>query len=203
MRKDSNLAEKIRQKALKLLLDREPEEISMREIARECGVSATSLYYYYKDKETLFEEVKVDCLKDMDRFIMEKTPRGKDPEAAIRAGLGAFRDWAFACPRTAILVMGRLKANKTANMKELEQYYHSNMFGKEMFDMAVRMGISKSKDTLLDASLAIAALWGAIESILLNRTIPKYWDKGIFFTNKMIDLCCKALLTHQNREKRR
>jgi AcrR family transcriptional regulator len=190
---DSNLAEKIRQKTLELLMDKEPEEISMRELARECGVSATSLYYYYKDKEALFDALKKDCLKDMDHFIMKKTAK-RDPVTALRTGLGAFRDWTFANPRIAILVMGRLKANITADREELKHYYHSNMFAKQILDQAVAAGLSKSRDTLLDASLCIAALWGAIESILLNRTIPRYWNNEIYFTNKMIDLCCKAVL---------
>ncbi|MDR1747705.1 MAG: TetR/AcrR family transcriptional regulator, partial [Spirochaetaceae bacterium] len=49
------LEQKIKDVCLDLLIRREPEEINMREIASVCGVTATTLYYYYKDKESLFE----------------------------------------------------------------------------------------------------------------------------------------------------
>jgi len=53
---------------------------------------------------------------------------------------------------------------------------------------------------MLDANLCIAALWGAIESVLLNRTIPQYWSKSgsVNFTDKMIDLLLESL-THKKR----
>jgi AcrR family transcriptional regulator len=35
---------RIREKALELLMEKEPEELSMREIAKVCGVTATTLY---------------------------------------------------------------------------------------------------------------------------------------------------------------
>ncbi len=60
----------IRQKTLELLLIKEPEAISMREIASSCGVTATTIYYYYKDKDTLFETIKIECLSAMEKYII-------------------------------------------------------------------------------------------------------------------------------------
>jgi AcrR family transcriptional regulator len=188
------LALKIKKIALDMLLQKEPGEITMRDIAKKCGITATTLYYYYKDKKALFEAVKLECLVDMNKFILRKTKRTREPARAIRAGLGVFRDWAFANPRIAILVMGRLDANKNVHGEDFAAYYQSNYLAKALLDAAVAAGRSRSRDTLLDSSLCIAAVWGAIESVLLNRTMPEYWDRGIMFTNKMIDLCCQGIL---------
>lgn len=198
----TELAALIRRKTLGLLMKNEPEEISMRKIAGECGVSATSLYYYYKDKESLFEEVKLDCLKTMDDFIIESVKPGGDPRAAMREALKAFRDWAFANPRISLLIMGRFKANTKADKARLEKYYQSTLLGKKILDGIVAAGKSKSRDTLLDTSLCIAALWGAIEQVLLNRTIPKYWNRGVLFTDKMIDLCCSAIIINGEKDEK-
>uniref|UniRef100_A0A7T8BC87 TetR/AcrR family transcriptional regulator n=1 Tax=Breznakiella homolactica TaxID=2798577 RepID=A0A7T8BC87_9SPIR len=192
---NTELAGEIRRKTLNLLINKEPEEISMREIARECGVSATTLYYYYTDREALFEEVKRDCLAAMDRYIAKKLRPVSDPARGVRKMLEAFRDWCLAYPRIALLVMDRFKANRDAGKEELKFYYRSTQLGKEILDRAVAAGLSKSTDTLLDTSLCIAAIWGAVQSVLLNRTIPEYWDKGKQFTDRMIDLCCGAVLT--------
>ena len=201
----TNLAVFIRDKTLELLLEKEPEEISTRDIAKACGVTATSLYYYYRDRETLFTEVKLCCIEKMDAVISEHTAkktkqRGQskkqDPRGEIRTGLEAFRDWAFANPRIALLVMGRLKADTRDDPEKMKKYYQSTLFAKNLLDRTVQGGFLNSKDTLLDASLCISALWGAIETALLNRTVPQYWSKrgSVDFTNKMIDFLLTSLM---------
>ena len=208
----TDLAPRIRDKTLELLLEKEPEEISTRGIAKACGVTAASLYYYYKDKEALFTEVKLYCVRKMDKFISEqvakKTSKFRKPGKYVnpldeaRAGLEAFRDWAFANPRIALLVMGRIKADTQGGSEKMNKYYQSYFFGKGLLDKAAKSGLSDSKDTLLDISLCIAALWGAIESVLLNRTIPLYWSKrgALVFTNKMIDLLLASFM-NKNRHR--
>jgi len=202
----TDLAPQIRGKTLELLLEKEPEEISTRDIAKVCGVTATSLYYYYKDKEDLFTQVKLDCIAKMDEFITENVTKkakkfiksGKkwDSLEETRAGLEAFRDWSFESPRVALLVMGRLKADTQADNEKMQKYYKSTDFAKTILEKAVKAGLLYSKDTMLDASLCIAALWGAVESVLLNRTIPQYWSKtgSLNFTNKMIDFLLESLM---------
>ena len=210
---ETDLAPRIREKTLELLLEKEPEEISTRDIAKACGVTATSLYYYYKDKEALFNEIKLDCIDKMDKFILKqlakqnvkllKTSGNLNPVMEIREGLIAFRDWAFLNPRVALLVMGRFKADTMADPEKMMKYYQSTYFAKAMLDKAVQAGFSGSKDTMLDASLCIAALWGAIESAIMNRTIPKYWSRSgsINFTNKMIDLLLVSLMCKNDKNK--
>ena len=206
----TDLAPRIREKTLELLLEKEPEEISTRDIARACGVTATSLYYYYRDKEALFSELKLDCIEKMDEFISGhvakkalkegRAGRETDPLLEMRTGLEAFRDWAFANPRIALLVMGRLKADTQAEPEKLKQYYRGTDFAKATLEKAAQAGFLYSEDTLLDANLAIAALWGAIELVLLKRTVPRYWSArgGIEFTNKMIELILGSM-THRNK----
>jgi len=208
---ETDLAPRIRDKTLELLLEKEPEEISTRDIARACGVTATSLYYYYKDREAIFTEIKLLCIGKMDKYISEQTAKkvlkhkrqtkSQGSLEEIKAGLQAFRDWAFENPRIALLVMGRFKADTGEDKEKMEKYYQSTVMAKTILDRAAAAGLLDSKDTLLDASLCIAALWGAIESVLLNRTVPQYWTKhgGVNFTNKMIDLILVSLM-HKNKK---
>ena len=208
----TDLAARIQGKTLELLLEKEPEEISMRNIANACGVTATSLYYYYRDKDTLFIETKLDCIDKMNSFIAERVTkqtityekRGKkpDPLMEIRTGLEAFRDWAFENPRIALLVMSRLKVDTDTDTEKMNKYYQSTFLGKAILDRAVKEGVSDSADTLLNVNLGIAALWGAIEMVLLDRVIPQYCTKrgAMIFTNEMIGLLMSSL-TRKNRKK--
>jgi len=203
---ETDLAPRIREKTLEMLLEKEPEEITTRDIAKACGVTATSIYYYYTDRDALFNEIKLECIEKMDTYIADQTAKkiskkGKlekkiSPVEEIRAGLEAFRDWAFANPRIALLVMGRLKADTRADPEKMKKYYQSTVSAKTALDRAVQAGFSDSKDTLLDASLCITALWGAIESVLLKRTVPQYWSQrgSMDFTKKMIDLLLASLM---------
>jgi len=182
------LERKIRMECRDLLLEKEPEEIGMRDIAAKCGVSATTIYYYYADKDALFEAIKLDFLAAMDARIRVGVQGASGAREKLRAGLAAFRDWALENPRVALLVMGRLKPNLTASKDELARYYRSNDFAMELLDAAVAEGSAKISDTKLASALCIAALWGAIEAVLLNRTHPDYWNKETYFTDRMIDM---------------
>ena len=202
----TNLAIFIRDKTLELLLEKEPEEITTRDIARACGVTATSLYYYYNDRESLFTEVKLCCIEKMDKAISErtaklsgrciKTSQRPNPLEIARAGFEAFRDWSFANPRIALLIMERLKPDTCDDPEKVKKYYRSTLFAKEIIDNLVKTGLSDSKDTLLDACLCIAALWGAIEFVLRNRAHPQFWTKrgGLYFTDSMINMILASLV---------
>jgi len=182
------LERKIRMECRELLLEKEPEEIGMRDIASKCGVSATTIYYYYADKDALFEAIKLDFLAALDARIRAGVLEGSGAREKLRAGLAAFRDWALENPRVALLVMGRLKPNLTASKDELARYYRSNDFAMDLLDAAVAEGSSNVGDTKLASALCIAALWGAIEAVLLNRTHPDYWNRKTYFTDQMIDM---------------
>ena len=189
----------IRSSCLDLLLEKEPELIGMREIAAHCGISATAIYYYYSDKDKLFEAVKKDCLGQMDTWILSHIT-GDDTLLQLRSVLRAFRDWAFANPRIALLVMGRLKANTKAPPAEIASYYKSLTLGKELLDKAVAEGFCRSNDTLLDSSVCVSALWGTIESIILNRSAPELWQRGKEVSDRIIDMCIVALQSDKSVE---
>ena len=190
-----DLINQIKNATLKLLAEKEPEEISMREIAGNCGIAATTLYYYFRDRERLFQAVKKECLESMDRFIARRigAQGNRNPANALRTTLKAIRDWAFRNPGIALLIMDRSKPITDPESPEAAQNYKTILLGKTFLDKAVSAGQAKSRDTLMDSSLCIAALWGAIESALTNRTAPQYRDMGLRFTNRMINFCCRAM----------
>jgi len=191
--KNPELEKTIRSKTLELLMVKEPEEIGMREIATVCGVTATTIYYYYENKERLFEDVKKDCLFEMDRIILERSSRIDDDAEKFSGAFAAFRDWAFANPRIALLVMNRFKPNVEAGPGEMALYYRSTFLARDLIENLVAEGKADSPDALMDATLCIAAMWGAIESVLRFRTVPEYWDRGVEITDRMIEICCARI----------
>ena len=62
-----------------------------------------------------------------------------------------------------------------------------------MLDKAVKEGICRSTDTLLDSSVCVSVLWGTIESILLNRSAPELWNCGQKATGRIIEIYVQAV----------
>lgn len=175
--------------ALALIIERGLHAVGMRDIARRCGVTATTLYYYYRDKEALIEAVKLRCLAGMDAWIGEHLTLTDDPLADLRSGLAAFWDWCFTSPQVALLVMSGFKPNADAEAGELERYYRSVRLAVSLLERAVESGSAQSTDPVLDSSVCIASVWGAVESVLVKRSLPEYWDRGIEFTERSIEIC--------------
>jgi AcrR family transcriptional regulator len=212
--KNPELERAIRRECLDLLMVKEIELIGMRDIAARCGVSATTIYHYYADKDALLEAVKLDCLASMDEAILDRIGGTTGAVARLRIGMKAFRDWAFANPRIALLVMNRFKPNIAMNEQDFEKYYHMQNLALELLNAVYadagkrpagqrtgthrtgtqRMGAHRTAaslgdgpDAKLESSLMIASLWGGIEAILMKRTLPGYWDKGVEFTDVLIE----------------
>ncbi len=179
----------IREKALDLLMIREPEEIGMREIARACGVTPPTIYYYFHDKDRLFTRVKQDCLASMDAKMQDAIQRGKSPLESLQLGLEAFRDWAFENPRIAVLIMGRFKPDVDNISEALKQNYRSMTMAVALLEDAAKSGFVTCDDPVLAVSLCVYSLWGVIESVLSKRTFPQYWERGRELTDASIHMC--------------
>ena len=65
------------EKTLALLLKKNPDQISMREIASECNVTATLIYHYYKDKTQLFQAVALSCILKLNEHISNAAEQEK------------------------------------------------------------------------------------------------------------------------------
>ncbi len=191
---NADLERKILEEALALVIQNGVDNVGMREIAKACTVSPTTLYYYYRDKEDLLEAVKLDCLFSMDSYIAQHVVVTGFPLADLQSGFEAFRDWAFINPDIALLVMNRFKANLGAGAEAMPRYYKSHRLVIDLLEQAVVNGTAASEDPVLDSSVCISAIWGAIESVLTNRTLPKYWDRGPEYTDRAI-LMCMSFLT--------
>ncbi len=179
----------IREKALDLLMIREPEEIGMREIAHACGVTPPTIYYYFQDKDQLFTRVKQDCLASMDAKMQDAIQRGKSPLESLQLGLEAFRDWALENPRIAVLIMGRFKPDVDNINEALKQNYRSMTMAVALLEDAAKSGLVTCDDPVLAVSLCVYSLWGVIESVLSKRTFPQYWERGRELTDASIHMC--------------
>ncbi|MTD56173.1 TetR/AcrR family transcriptional regulator [Amycolatopsis pithecellobii] len=86
----------IRRTARTLLIERGPEAVTLRAIARELGITAPALYRYYGSRDDLVEHLRLDVIADLAAELSEEiatlTDDGGEQLFAICRG---FRRWAL------------------------------------------------------------------------------------------------------------
>ena len=188
-----NIEKEIRIKTLELLQEKEPYEIGMRDIARRCGVSATAIYLYYKDKDDLFRKISLDCLHVLEIHMRSRLESVHDPVEKIIVALKTYRDWCFENAKTAMLFMGKITVDPEADTQALSEYYGCNRMGQQLFEMCVKEKIFSCVDVVTDTNVLIYGLWGCIESVLLMRADLVLLEKGIEYTDRFIEIAIKGL----------
>ncbi len=183
----------IKDAAMKLLMEKEPSQIGMRDIASECGITATNIYHYFKDKDRLFQALSLDCLYQLNDKITENSKKGKSIKAQIKKAVEAYRDWCFENPRRALLVMQGIKSADDISAEEMEKYYLCNRSGEKLLRQAIKEGLAKSSNPRLDVGILVSGLWGCIESVLLKKSDKEYWENGLAYTDRFIKIWCKSI----------
>ncbi|MBQ1627720.1 MAG: TetR/AcrR family transcriptional regulator [Treponema sp.] len=190
----------IKQRTLELLMKKNPEEIGMRDIAENCGITATSIYHYYKDKDKLFQAISLDCLYKLNDRIKEAAKNGNTIKKQIKNAIKSFRDWCFENPRLSLLVMEGIKSADDATQEIIEQYYVCNRTGEDLLRKAVAQGEARSENPRLDIGILISGLWGCIESIILKKSEPEYWEDGKEFTDRFIKIWMKSIFINDKND---
>ena len=183
----------IKNRTLELLMEKNPDEIGMRDIAKACGITATNIYHYYKDKDSLFQSIGLDSIRALNEKIKESSQKGADYKLKIKNAISTFRDWCFENPRLALLVMQGIKSADDEMPDIIEEYYACNRTGEELLKKAVENGQAKSQNPRLDVGLLVSGLWGCIEQVLLKKSNVEYWENGVAFTDAFIELWMKSI----------
>ncbi len=187
---NSELEKEILMKTLNLLQEKEPVEVGMRDVAVACGISATAIYRYYKDKNALFQKISIHCLSLLEDKIKERVLPLEDSRKRVIEALRAYRDWCFENPRIALVVFS--KFTEDISEGDIQKFYGCNRLGKMLFEKCMEEGVAFSDDVSLDVGILISGLWGCIESVILERTEPEYWNRGVEFTDRFIEILCHS-----------
>jgi len=183
----------IKRKTLELLMENDPSQIGMREIAKNCGITATNIYHYYKDKDTLFQAISLDCIRRLNEKISQAAKEGKTIKKQITNAIESFRDWCFENPRLSLLVMQGIKSADNVPPNIIEEYYICNRTGEELLKNAINAGEAESENPRIDVGILVSGVWGCIESVLLKKCDREYWENGKAFTDSFINLWTKSI----------
>ena len=170
----------------------------LRDIACECNITATNIYHYYKDKDSLFQSIALDCLYALNERIKEDSKKGQDIKQQIKNAVFAYRDWCFENPRRALLVMQGIKSADDAPDELIEEFYVCNRTGEKLLRQAVKEKKANSSNPRLDVGILVAGLWGCVESVLLKKSEIEHWENGKAFTDRFIKMWCDSVFVLEN-----
>lgn len=188
-----NLEQLILEKTLELLQTKEPYEIGMRDIAKNCNVTATTIYLYFKDKNDLFRHISIMQIGQLETLMTERISQSENPRQKITIALKTFRDWCFANPKTALLFLGKVDVDPDADVSEFAPYYVCNRLGESLLRECNENGSFKSSNFMINTNILIFGLWGCIESVIRQRSDVELWDKGVEYTDHFIEVVLKGI----------
>lgn len=151
--------ENIRQTAEKLFRERGYAAIGMRELAREVGIEAPSIYNHYKSKDDLLREICFDIAQQFftafDKAVATEDKPLKKLRAAIKAHIGViaaniyssevfFNEWVF------------LEEPNLSKFKKMR--YEYEMKFRDIIDRGVKKGDFKKLNIKLVAFTIFSAL---------------------------------------------
>lgn len=190
------LVSSIKKRTLELLMEKEPEEIGMREIAKKCGVSATAIYHYYRDKDCLFQAVSLDCLNQINSVIEAAAEKAASSKEKVLAAIRAFRNWSLKNPRIASLVMEKIKSAVNLPPEETEKFYVCNRTGEKLLEFCIAEGAARSENPRLDVGVLVFGLWGCIQSVISRKSEVEYWENSEPFTERFISMWAENIFVN-------
>jgi len=163
---------KIKSLAVRDIVKKGCDSISMRDIAQKAGITPTTIYYYYKNKVDLFEEIKRDAMDSMDEYIISRISKSNSYEKKLDTIMEAFMDWSLGNPELARMVFDKLP-NRIDNTLYSKSYYKTI----EIIEEGKKCGEFKVKDSELDVTVGTASMYGLALILISNAYHPKYKNR--------------------------
>ncbi len=132
-------------------------------IARAAGVNKALLYYYFKDKESLYGAVIDNVFAGLRDRVLEVLSMKGTPTERLLAYAGAHFDYAASAaelPRVLQHAMMRGARSKSPHLKHIAKNYFTPIYEKllELFDEGVRSGEFRK----VDARRVVVCMIGSI-----------------------------------------
>lgn len=177
------LIENIQLVVVDLVRQKGVDALTLRMIARRLSITATTIYYYYKDKDDLINKIKLRGFIDLDNFIAESINQRESYKNQLRTVVTAFVKWCAENENLASLMFEKLSPN-TTNSKENDAAFKKT-FGRvtEILKKGKEKGEFKVDDLELEATMAFSMIYGMVVLYFNKRFSEKY--------NKDIELLAK------------
>ena len=141
-------------------------EVSLRAVAREVGVTPTSIYLHFDDIDALVGVVKQRLFADLGEAMESSIPEGADAVEVVRSSSHAYARFAFehAGVYRALFTSRHLAVPKASS----ETFLGENTFRQTQAHVAAAIGADPAS---ADASMLAMHLWTSLHGMITLRTL--------------------------------
>ncbi len=157
---DDGLRSRLLASALEFLRTAGPEGLSLREIARSCGVSQTAPYHYFSSKEELLAAVAEEGFRRLSRCLLPVISRGGNPAQRLKAGALAYVHFALDNPAHYRVMFGP----RVADPKDHAGLRVASESTYELFRSAVAEGARELGSQALGETFALTS-WSMLHGV--------------------------------------
>lgn len=138
--------------ARKLLIDRDFDEVSMDEIAGEVGLGKSTLYLYFKNKESLYFAIVLRGIRIWDKMIKEEVKKGNTGLEKFIAYGNANREFSNKYPDYFRLLYSPTSIKKQFDMDKMNSSEEFREV-KELFKEIMSVGIDSIQNGIDDGEI--------------------------------------------------
>jgi AcrR family transcriptional regulator len=141
-------------------------EVSLRAVAREVGVTPTSIYLHFEDVDALIGVVKQGLFADLGEAMESSIPDGADPVEVVRSSSHAYVRFAFehAGLYRALFTSRHLAVPTAAS----QSFVGEQTFRQTQAHVAAAIGVDAESD---EAAMLAMHLWASLHGMITLRTI--------------------------------
>lgn len=177
---EQNLKEKLLESSRRILFEEGYRNFSLRKIAREVGVTATSIYLHFDSKDHLIHTLMEESIEELNNQLQDAAAELFDPIKKLEALAQVYVDFALSNPREyQILYM--------VSSDEMSRYpkekFRQARRGYEIVTDTLQEGVSKNLLDEPQPRIAAYTFWAQLHgvmSVVLSKRLDTRIDQQEF-----------------------
>lgn len=178
-----SLRNKILSKSRRMLLDEGYDKLSMRKIAREIDVTATSIYLHFRNKDHLVYTIIEESIEELNRIILSIAETNINPMKKIEKITRGYVAFGLERPQEYEVIF-------MLRPEEMPRYprdkFRKARAGYEIIASVIEEGIEKKiivEENPLTAAYTIWAQMHGVVSVILNRRLDNRIPENEFLNH--------------------
>jgi len=163
--------------------------ITLRMISRRLNITATTIYYYYKDKDDLISKIKERGYTELDNCIADNIKPKDSSKNQLKGVVLTFVKWCAENENLASMMFEKLQTNEAPKQKvKNEVYFKTYNRVLEILKKGKDREEFKIDDCELEASISFSLLYGIVTLYFNKRFIDKYNKDIEYLAKKAVDV---------------
>lgn len=177
---ENNLKDRIIETARQVLLSDGYRNFSLRKIARELGVSATSIYLHFENRDDLVHTLMENAIERLNNRLEKSIATASDPISKLEALAHEYVDFALGHPREYQIIYLISSEEMTRYPKEkFRKARRGYEIVMSVLEQGVESGLIAEKKPRLAAYTFWAQLHGVM-SVVLSKRLDNRLDQQEF-----------------------